>query len=559
MKQAPVAVKGRSPGSREPTDRSLVNLPQFKHSCRVSSRWSKHGLTLLVWGVALGLAYGQSPLYTSNQNQYFLHGLAQAGVGQLQADWLAGTRDPTPLFSLLVRFMALSPGTGAQSNPAGTSPSLGSLVVLNYSLYLLVFAVYLAALFGIARRLYGIGRNSTAALLFLGMVFVSHSAALRFALGLVPGGEWGYLFDGGMGGQRLLGPVFQPSVFGVLLLFSIWLYLEDRELPAMLATTLAASFHPTYLLSAATLSAIYWVSLIRRSPDLRRPLAAAAATLMAVAPIVIYVVVNFSPASSTAQQIIVDFRIPDHALPTEWFDLTSVAKLALIAAAILMIPRTRLLPVMLGLLAVAGTLTILQLILGSDSLALLFPWRLSATLVPLSAAALAGRLANALSEAPGRIPRAGLLPAAGWLAAGLAVASGIAWSAVQFQQRQSAPEHPVFEYVRTTLSRGQQYLVPPKMQDFRLATGAPILSDFKAIPYRGSEVLEWYQRVRLLQYFYRGRPSDVDCGMLEVFANEYRVTQVVLEPDQHGLDCDRFELQYDDGAYSVYALVGKPQ
>src|ERR1700753_4248889 len=44
----------------------------------------------------------QAPLYYSNQNQYFLHGLANGGVGFLKDDWLAGTRDPTPLFSGLV-------------------------------------------------------------------------------------------------------------------------------------------------------------------------------------------------------------------------------------------------------------------------------------------------------------------------------------------------------------------------------------------------------------------------------------------------------------------------
>ena len=56
------------------------------------------GLTVL-----FAIAYAQSPLYTSNQNQYFLHGLAAAGHGTLTADWLANTLDPTPLFSLLVR------------------------------------------------------------------------------------------------------------------------------------------------------------------------------------------------------------------------------------------------------------------------------------------------------------------------------------------------------------------------------------------------------------------------------------------------------------------------
>src|SRR4051794_28858802 len=64
----------------------------------------------------LGLAcfpppHGQAPLYYSNQNQYFLHGLAQAGEGVLSEDWLANTLDPTPLFSGLVALTArfLSP------------------------------------------------------------------------------------------------------------------------------------------------------------------------------------------------------------------------------------------------------------------------------------------------------------------------------------------------------------------------------------------------------------------------------------------------------------------
>src|SRR5205807_2098093 len=51
-------------------------------------------------------AYGQAPLYYSNQNQYFLHGLAEAGCGTLDEDWLANTLDPTPLFSAAVALTA---------------------------------------------------------------------------------------------------------------------------------------------------------------------------------------------------------------------------------------------------------------------------------------------------------------------------------------------------------------------------------------------------------------------------------------------------------------------
>src|SRR5262245_20778371 len=62
----------------------------------------KEALSFLFWAILFGLAYTQAPLYYSNQNQYFVDGLAQAGRGHLQDDWLAKTAGPTPLFSSLV-------------------------------------------------------------------------------------------------------------------------------------------------------------------------------------------------------------------------------------------------------------------------------------------------------------------------------------------------------------------------------------------------------------------------------------------------------------------------
>src|SRR5262245_25880138 len=58
------------------------------------------------WLIAMAglfaLAYTQSPYVWSNQHQYFLHGAALAGFGDLRNDWLANTTDPTPVFSWLV-------------------------------------------------------------------------------------------------------------------------------------------------------------------------------------------------------------------------------------------------------------------------------------------------------------------------------------------------------------------------------------------------------------------------------------------------------------------------
>ena len=59
-------------------------------------------LEATVLAAVFAVAYTQSPLYFSNQNQYFVQGLADGGHGHLAADWLANTRDPTPVFSALV-------------------------------------------------------------------------------------------------------------------------------------------------------------------------------------------------------------------------------------------------------------------------------------------------------------------------------------------------------------------------------------------------------------------------------------------------------------------------
>src|SRR4051794_22307341 len=89
-------------------------------------------LWFLFWSVVFGVSYTQAPLYYSNQNQYFVHGLASVGIGDLEHDWLANTEDPTPLFSGMVAFTA------------------GYLHEwLFYLYYLLLFGLYFHSLYGL--------------------------------------------------------------------------------------------------------------------------------------------------------------------------------------------------------------------------------------------------------------------------------------------------------------------------------------------------------------------------------------------------------------------------
>lgn len=521
----------------------------------------------LFWTALFSLAYTQSPLYTSNQNQYFLHGLTRAGYGTLSGDWLANTLDPTPVFSALVEILYC----------------LFRQPAVFYLLYGLLMGVYLFSALGIARELFHpqirpVPRTiSTAAsgdqdgkrvwgnsfslepavLLFLGLFITLHSAGLRFFLSRLLSPNWTYVLEDGVADQRLLGPVLQPSAFGVFLVLSVFLFLRRRPVLAVFSAALAAVVHPTYLLSAAFLTLAYMAALVVEEHSARKAAVTGLAALLAVAPIVVYVFNSFSGAGSDptlaaeARRLLVHVRIPHHALVAWWFDATAVAKVLLIVTALFLARRSRLfLPLLIPFLC-GLALTLVQVLSNSDFLALLFPWRVSVLLVPLAAVVILSWSACRLVAQPAlQAPRSRLLlclaPAA---LIGFACLAGLVRFGLDLQRKGAAPERFVQAFVYSEAAPGKLYLTPVKMQDFRLAAGAPVFVDFKSIPYQAGDVLEWERRYRLADSFYH----NPTCPALEQLADNEGISRLVL-PAGEPLNCPSLRLLYSDAEYSLFAL-----
>ena len=51
------------------------------------------------------------------------------------------------------------------------------------------------------------------------------------------------------------------------------------------------------------------------------------------------------------------------------------------------------------------------------------------------------------------------------------------------------------DFQPVTAKQGDKQIIPVDLQRFRLYTGAPIFVDFKSIPYKDVEVLEWKRRL----------------------------------------------------------------
>jgi hypothetical protein len=492
----------------------------------------------LIWSLLFGIIYAQSPLYSSNQYQYFLHGIAHAGEGYLAHDWLAKTIDPLPLFSALVQGTYLICRNG----------------VLFYFYYAILMGIYLYSLFGISDLLFNLRRSKNRSLVFMVLCLGAHSALMHYFLSRALGTEKPFLLEGGVAGQRLLGQVFQPSTFGVFLLLSIYLFLKNRYFFSLLSLSVAVSFHSVYLLTSAVLTLGYLWVIFQKKRDFKSPAFFAVTALLLVAPVVAYTFVVFRSTSvelaRQANEILVNYRVPHHAVISQWLDWSVAVQAAIVTGALLVVRRHHLFPILLALFLGTIILTAAQEITRSDALALIYPWRISVVLVPVSTSILLAYVITKIHISwkadPARVENWIRIPCMVLLAG--FIFAGAARFQIDLARQKEDPAGPVMAFVSAHKAENDTYLVPVKMEAFRLTTGAPVYVDFKSIPYHDSEVLEWYRRYQLAHRFYQ----DSNCDLLPAFKAE-GVTKVVL-PADFPASCPELREDYEDNDYGVYSL-----
>ena len=522
-------------------------------------------LGLFLLGTAVfSLAYCQAPLYYSNQNQYFLHGLAWAGEGLLRADWLAGTLDPTPVFGGLVAF------TARYLHPWAF-----------HVYYALLMGVYTASLLGLFVAVCGEEMATRRWPIFLALLVAVHAALPRWCSYRLFGQDYPWFLQAGVAGQYVLGAMFQPSSFGVLLIGAIALFVRGRAFLAAACVALAGTFHSTYLLPGALLVAGFVTALLIEG-QARRAVAVGALALLLVAPVGLYVLSTFAPTSAElfaeSQDVLANFRIPHHSRVDLWLDPVAWLQLIWIAAGIALARPRRLLLVLAAAAGLAVLLTLVQVATGNPTLALLFPWRISAVLMPVATGVILSRLVMVLPawSETSRVRVASALVVLGLMAAGVWI--GVA--GLGFQS--GGAERALLEFARQTRKPGQVYflpvdvpklasttrgslssdfkpigdkkrdrrVIPPSLQRFRLATGVPIFVDFKSIPYKDVEVLEWRRRLSFAQDVQEKMHRGDQAGALRAL-RECGITHVVV-PAGESLKGAR--KVHEDEHYRVYRI-----
>lgn len=217
-------------------------------------------------------------------------------------------------------------------------------------------------------------------------------------------------------------------------------------------------------------------------------------------------------------------------------------------------------------------LTMAQLTSGNPQLALLFPWRVSVLLVPLSTVLVVRAAIERLFR---RLGAVGVRRSVSVSVAALAVSSvlGVVRMTLNFAYfydnravtavtdrivpggvrgdftRALRPDAlPMMRFVRATAGAADLYVVPPDLERFRLVAGAPILADRKSHPYKDVEVIEWRRRLDAVEALYE---SATPCANVDALVGAYAVTHIAVDR-LRPLSCPDVRSVYEDAAFTVY-------
>lgn len=473
----------------------------------------------------------QSPLYSENQNTKFLHGMASAEVGHLRNDWLAQTRDGLPIFSGLIFLIY------AYSSP-----------VFVYIIYILLLGVFFFGLKGILCTTFEIRPDSPKYILLCGSIVLIISRYHRIY--------------NGVAGQYLFNGYLQPCVFGVFIILSIHLFLKRQEVLASACLALACLIHPAYLFVATLLISIFAVEFFCERRDWRALLLILGPFIVCGAGHLLYLSIEFRPTSAQyldrALQILAVERIPQHALISIWATASAYAKLVLVLLSLFLLRGRRLFRILSWLVLATLICTILQAVTHSSALALLAPWRASVVIMPLAVFSVIAWVIQGFPDKTGHGLQAGkkvVLSVFALVFLVVAVHAGRS-NFKRFRKYAVGPEMLLLRHIAIHKRPSDIYLIPnhdDAFDKFRLETGAPAFVNWKSHPYKDSEVLDWYQRNRLVDQLYNTSIQALP-GMLQTLQGRYHVTHLIASKRSEFGTCPLLKPEYFDSSFVLYRI-----
>ncbi len=488
---------------------------------------------LAVWAALLaGYFFATQPwagLYVDNQHTYFVQGLLLSGRHPyLQTDWFAQT---VPLHIAFTYLVALLERCGILSSGVFTLDVLFRLVFLG-SLWLAVNAFWPFAAPDLADRPLRRQALSLSVLTFyllsLWPVFQMAGFFDHFGLYWLAKAWEKFGFYYSFGGFAAFRYYTEPAAFSVLIFTALALLPYRRWRLAAVLLGVAGLFHASFLMHTGLIAGFLAVYLYFQG-EKRTAWQVAMIYAGLALPLALYIATQLTDVhTAAANQILVFERVPHNALPQRWWNLTYVLHSIVVAIGVgVLVWRGR--GVLRWLvLFISGTIAAgigLVYLTQNPNLAIMMPWRASGTVYAFAQLALLAAGVFGIVKVLERISRRAapflLIVPLALLAWGIGLNGLLVPQADLRSDITSDPAYPFMLLIREETAPDALLITPLREEGYRLGVQRPLYVDWKSNPYRGADVLEWWQRVEFGRAFYAMKGAERQQACQQVHADYY--------------------------------------
>lgn len=421
----------------------------------------------LFLSIIFALTVQQFPFYKGN-SLHLIHAIKNMDFNKLQFDWIANQTNHLPLFTYF------------------------NLILIKYFsvkiLYLVHFILLVSSplfLFLICKNIFKDLENPYLSILwfaFFTIIFHEHS------------------FFGGLAGQDVINEGYQPASYGVLFFVAIYLFLNKNYFYAVVFISIAASFHPTYVLHSGFLMVgilIYFLSKKEFIIFIKFNIF----YFILISPITIYIIYNFLLIDKNliieGSKILYE-RAIHHASIEHWFSFKDTLSLLVyfVALAIIIKAKDLFLPLFFfGFVSII--LTLFQFYTENYSLGLSFPWRSSVFLIPISTMIIFSFLLIKIFNKKINLKFYSIILFS-FSISFFFIKNHFIKNSNQFFFN----ELELSNKIKSNYSEIDRLLIPVNLENIRMNTGLPIFVDWKHPPFKYDEVIIWKKRINLASTFF---------------------------------------------------------
>ena len=328
----------------------------------------------------------------------------------------------------------------------------------------------------------------------------------------------------GVAGQSVINETLQPSTFGIFFFLSIFCFLNSKITLSVIAICIAVYFHPTYLIHSIFFILGYLICKLINKNYLSF-FKIGIIYFILIIPVVYFLYSNFIIEDPTinfsAQKILVEDRIPHHAKISQWFTYKDFISIVIIGIGLYLIrdKKSFFIP-LLVVFVLSFSLTLIQYFTNNYFIALLFPWRSSVFLMPITSLVIISYFVKKINLNLKFITILFLVVFSVFFLKNIFIEE-------RFNKKLD-DKKDLFIFLNDT-KKIDLLLTPIYIEDIRMNTSIPIFVNWKFHAFKNNEIVDWYERVNIVKKFYRASNLEIQSKLLNEINLIQKTSHILIE------------------------------